>query len=558
MTASLFLEKSAAADTDTKAIIYCRVSSKKQKETGSGLVSQEHRCREYAERHGWDVEAVFPDDISGAGDFMKRPGMKALLSYLDAQSDKDYVVIFDDLKRFARDTEFHIKLRRELKVRNAKVECLNFRFEDTPEGKFIETVFAAHGELEREQNGRQVKQKMRARVEQGFWVFNAPVGYKYAKATQGGKILVRDEPLASIVQEALEAFACGRFQSQVEVQRFLERQPLFPKDLPNNRIRAYKISRMLTTPVYAGYVHATSWNIDVREGRHEGLISYATFEKIQERLQQRSLAPARKDIRSDFVLRGFVECGTCGTALTSCWSQSKTGRKHPYYRCYNKSCSDYAKSIRRDQMEGEFETIVRSLQPTPVVFEIVASMFRDAWDQRMQQTKDGLKLVRQEVLKIEKQIDHLLERIVDTSSQTVIKAYESKIAKLEREKLITKQNMQNRKAVKHTYDDLFELAMEFLSKPWILWTSGNFYYRKMLLRMAFTERLAYSRKDGFLNPKKALPFNILEGIRDPKSKMVLPERFELSASPLPRSGPIIYPSFQQSLLINIFSLFSYI
>ena len=50
----------------------------------------------------------------------------------------------------ARDTEFHIKLRREFDKRGARVECLNFRFEDSPEGKFIETIIAAQGELERE------------------------------------------------------------------------------------------------------------------------------------------------------------------------------------------------------------------------------------------------------------------------------------------------------------------------------------------------------------------------------------------------------------------------
>ncbi|KPQ22999.1 MAG: resolvase [Halomonas sp. HL-93] len=105
------------------AVIYCRVSSKKQL-TGSGLESQEHRCREFAEAQGYDVVAVFPDDVSGGGDFMKRPGMVALLSFLDAQPDKNYVVIFDDLKRFARDTMFHIKLRQEFDARNASVKCL--------------------------------------------------------------------------------------------------------------------------------------------------------------------------------------------------------------------------------------------------------------------------------------------------------------------------------------------------------------------------------------------------------------------------------------------------
>lgn len=69
------------ADTQTKALIYCRVSDKKQKTQGHGLESQEHRCRKYAQDRGYDVEMVFPDDITGGVDFMKRPGMRAMLAY---------------------------------------------------------------------------------------------------------------------------------------------------------------------------------------------------------------------------------------------------------------------------------------------------------------------------------------------------------------------------------------------------------------------------------------------------------------------------------------------
>ncbi|MBD3754153.1 MAG: recombinase family protein, partial [Gammaproteobacteria bacterium] len=45
---------------DTRAVIYCRVSSTKQKTEGSGLEGQEHRCRQYAAAQGYEVEAVFP------------------------------------------------------------------------------------------------------------------------------------------------------------------------------------------------------------------------------------------------------------------------------------------------------------------------------------------------------------------------------------------------------------------------------------------------------------------------------------------------------------------
>ena len=222
----------------TAAVIYCRVSSTKQKNEGGGLESQEHRCREYARAKGYEVEAVFPDDASGGGDFMKRPGMVALLSYLDAQPGKPYAVIFDDLNRFARDTQFHIKLRQEFDLRHARVECLNFKFEDTPEGKFVETILAAQGELEREQNRRQTIQKMQARLENGYYVQNTPPkGYRYEKQCGHGKVLVQDDPIASILRQAFEGYACGRFQTQVEVKRFLEAQPSYPKDLPNGEIR---------------------------------------------------------------------------------------------------------------------------------------------------------------------------------------------------------------------------------------------------------------------------------------------------------------------------------
>jgi DNA invertase Pin-like site-specific DNA recombinase len=115
-----------------KAIIYCRVSSSKQKTEGSGLESQEHRCRQYAKLNDYKVVEVFRDDFSGGGDFWHRPAMRQLLAFLDENSGENYTIIFDDLKRFARDIEFHWKLRKELKQRRATPECLNFNFEETP------------------------------------------------------------------------------------------------------------------------------------------------------------------------------------------------------------------------------------------------------------------------------------------------------------------------------------------------------------------------------------------------------------------------------------------
>src|SRR5690606_40162200 len=179
-----------------------------------------------------------------------------------------YVVIFDDLKRFARATIIRWQLREDLAAYCATVECLNCKFEDTPEGQFVETVIAAQGQLERLQNRRQTLQKMKARLERGYYVFAAPVGYRYEKREGHGRMLVRDEPLASIIAEALEGYASGRFELQAEVKRFLASHPQYPRDRRDD-LRAQRVTNLLKRPVYAGYVEAPDWDVKLRKGHHE-------------------------------------------------------------------------------------------------------------------------------------------------------------------------------------------------------------------------------------------------------------------------------------------------
>lgn len=342
--------------SEEQCLIYCRVSDTKQKIEGSGLESQEFRCRQYAAEKGYAVEQVFHDDVSGGGDFAKRPGMIALLNFLEKNRRVPYVVIFDDLKRLARDTMFHWQLRHAIANFGARVECLNYRFDDTPEGEFMETLFAAQGQLERKQIGRQTRQKTKARLEAGYYAFIAPVGYAYEKSKTHGKILVRDEPAASVLSEALEGFAAGRFQTAQEVRVFLENAPEFPKQA-SGKIGNARAKDILTNPLYAGMIVYEPWGISLRKGHHEGLISYETFCRNQDRLAGRANAPARKDLNEDFPLRGAVLC-ECGNALTAGWSKSHTGKHHPYYLCQNRKCAYKGKSIRRDVLENAFEALL--------------------------------------------------------------------------------------------------------------------------------------------------------------------------------------------------------
>ena len=418
-----------------------------------------------------------------------------------------------------------MKLRRELKARNARVECLNFKFEDTPEGEFIETIMAAQGELERKQNRRQVIQKMTARLMDGYYGFSPPYGYKYEKVPGHGKMIVPDEPRASLVREAFEGVASGRFRSVAEVKRFLEAQA----DLPRNRhgeLRWQLVMDLLRRSLYAGLITVEKWNIRDHPGKHEPLVSYETWCKVQEMLDGKAVAPARKDINADFPLRGFVLCGDCGKPLCACWSTSRTGKKHPYYLCVQKGCSSYKKSIRRADVEGTFEDTLQRLQPAQSLFEMARAMFKDAWEQLQGRSAEQRQDLHRQARGLQDRIDRLLDRIVDAKNDSVITAYESRVEQMEREKRLLEDRLAASGRPKGTFEETFELALDFLSNPWKVWDIGRLDLRQSVLRLAFSEPLVYDRKTGLQTPVLTLPFKALGQISTRNYDLVDPTGFE--------------------------------
>ena len=501
-----------------RAVIYCRVSDRKQEKEGSGLTSQEYRCRQYAREKGYIVDRVFPDEITGGGDFMKRKGMVALLAFLDERPNENYVVIFDDLKRYARDAEFHLTLRRLMMERGATRECINFNFEDSPEGKFFETIAAAQGELERAQNGRQVSQKMRARIEQGYYCLARVPGYRYVRDKGGGKILIPDEASAPLIREAMEGFAAGRFQSISEVKRFLESSPGIRRNR-HGEINWQTVTDILRRPLYAGYITVEKWGIHLLPGKHEPLVSFATWRKVQDRLAGRAQAPIRKDLSADFPLRGFVACTACGHPMTAAWSKGRSAR-YPYYVCCQKGCALRGKSIRKEALESAFERLLQSLTPAPVLLKLVRAMFTECWSAQAARTKARAAAAQQEIREAEAKIGKLVERIMAADNDSIVKAYEDQIKVLDERKAALREISAQAAAPKTSLDESFRTACAFLSNPWKLWASGRLDLQRTVLRLVFPTPLAYCRMEGFRTAETPPIFRVLGTLAGADSKMV--------------------------------------
>ena len=177
-------------------------------------------------------------------------------------------------------------------------------------------------------------------------------------------------------------------------------------------------------------------------------------------------------------------------------------------------------------MEGAFGEYLQALEPSETLIALTKAMFKNAWDQRSAQAQAGLTALKRDVTKIEKQIDGLLDRIVEASLPSVITAYEKRLAKLEREKLVTQEKLAKKAEPAHSFDQLFELACQFLANPWKLWASGQFTLQRTVLKLAFAERIAYCRKTGLRTPETTLPFKVLEGLDGQKCLMAERQGFE--------------------------------
>ena len=150
--------------TKTQAVIYTRVSSVKQTVEGDGLRGQETRCRDFARRKGYQVEAVFQDDVSGS--LTSRPGMKLMLAHLSKNKKRGTVVIIDDVSRLARGLEAHLALRAAIANAGGILESPSIEFGDDPDSQLVEYLLATVSQHARGKNAQQTVNRMRARLVQ--------------------------------------------------------------------------------------------------------------------------------------------------------------------------------------------------------------------------------------------------------------------------------------------------------------------------------------------------------------------------------------------------------
>lgn len=524
----------------TKAIIYTRVSSERQRDEGHGLDGQEKRCRDRADAKGYRVAEVFREEAV-SGKLLERPEMKRMLDYLDSHPTEKYVVLIDDLSRLARDVAVHLRLRLELRTRGAILECLNLELDDTEENEFVELVMAGTNQLFRKQNRRQVIQKQKARIEMGCWTFCPPPGLRYRKDIVYGKLLEPDQPLAGIYKEAIEGYRDGLLLTLKEAQQFILR-----------KYRIYGIDRklsirgtndILSELLYTGWIEYKPWGISLREGKGRGFIDLATYQQVQGVLQGKRKPRLRADYNLDFPARGIIACGACGRPFTASWNTGRS-KRYAHYWCKSEGCQFRYKSIDKERIEGDFAVLLKASRPDEGVLDLVADVLADVWGQKKGEVEAVKIQMDRQRSELDTLISNLTARIAKTGDEGVAAAYEKEL-----KSLVTKREELPVDGVVGQYTQQeFGIAsrrvMGTLKDPLGMWKSEEYENKRIVAEMYFDERPRYDYYSGFGTAQTALVIDLIQKSEGKKESLVEMEGVE--------------PSYELGLKFSVTSLLFFV
>lgn len=303
-----------------QAAIYARVSTDDQAERGYSLPSQIEACKRFADQKGFELVAVYQDDISGAKPIPSRPEAGQLQGAID--SGQINLVIVYCVDRLSRDIVDLLTTVREWLRAGVEIYTLDMG-QVTSELDIVLVIKGWQGGDERQKirertmRGRDAKARAGKAVGQGI----APYGYTYSN----GELFI-EENEAQVVRMIYDWYVNG-----VE-NGVITGYPLIAKRLTEIGIPAPRglnwslsaVYRILTIETYCGVLRygrkiVRGNKVENRPDHEHILITVPAIipRDIWELAQARrgyNAKFSKRNGKRDYLLRGRISCG-CGCSM---------------------------------------------------------------------------------------------------------------------------------------------------------------------------------------------------------------------------------------------------
>lgn len=385
---------------------YVRVSTQEQYQNGHSIDEQIDRTTKYCAAMRWTVYRVYTDG-GQSGATMNRPALQQMIQDIKAgHIDKVLVYKLDRLSRSQRDTLFLIE--DVFLANHIDFVSMSESFDtSTAFGRAMIGILSVFAQLEREQIRERMTMGKEARAKEGrfnggrFW----PTGYDY----RDGELIVND----------YEAMQVRKIFDLAEQNRPLSG---IATDLNNaGMVGRYgpwchqSVTRILRSQTYIGKI---SYGGEWHEGHHEPLVSVDQFNAVQKILDARTeqyKSFNRRIGKAQSYLGGFLVCARCRAKYSKTTMRRKR-KDGSYWIAERFMCNSKnrraAKLVRDPNCDNQNWDID---ELTDLVFGEIKKLALDpAYLEEMQtgsddSTAEEMEVIRNEIQKVEAQIDRLLD-----------------------------------------------------------------------------------------------------------------------------------------------------
>lgn len=420
----------------TKAVMYARVSTYGQAQDSDSLTNQLIRCQGYADEHGLEVVNAFHEHASGRSG--NRVELQNAYDFCVEQNEPMYLLVKDS-SRFMRSLDEQQSWKDKfyaigVQIRDVESNCISYvSKEEDPDAYLKEKRASLDAEDYTLQNAKKVKAGMLARLEQGGWPYNPPVGYM-SERINGASNVYPHRVNAPIVKEMLGRLASGELYTLKDAEDFLLTQGFVngygkPSKSSHDRIR--NILKRLS--FYAGDIEHDSLKGRTVKGLHEPLIDKATYHKLKDRMQELKRNPQRnkKKCDLDFPLLGHLYCDHCGQRMYNTPSSSK-GRTYNYYLCRNKDCMRKGKNVSAKKMEQAVCNYLKQLSCTAEMNGFIQQILKEQLGERLVSARKSNSKLEHTIRKREETKGAMLERLAQVSP-LLSESMETQILKVDAE-----------------------------------------------------------------------------------------------------------------------------
>lgn len=454
-------------------VIYTRVSGKKQMD-GLSLEVQLKGCTEYSEKHKLQIREFFGGTYESAAKD-ERKEFQRMITFLKSTRYKISKILVYSLERFSRN-ENSIWLSSQLRKLGIEVVSVTQPIDTSnPAGIMQQKMLFIFGEFDNQLRRKKSMDGVKEHLIQGEWCLRPPVGYDIIKHNKERRIVVNETGL--IIKKMFYWKAKERMPN-VEIQKRLKSYKL------NYNLR--RITDILINPFYCGKIAHKALGDEVRDGKHEKLISEAIFLEANNILAEKKLGLQTKKERPEIALKRFMRCETCDKPMRG-YISTKCGV--PYYKCSSIGCRN---NRNANHVNGRFEVLLNGFQIDQAFIPLIKEQLTLTFLEHNQSLHDHEGAIKKQLEALKPKIERLEERfILEEIKADLYQKYKSKF-EVEIDALAS-QMSQNQIEMSNL-EKYIEFSLSNCTNLSKMWRSGNYTQRQELQNALFSEGIVYDRQ----------------------------------------------------------------